>query len=185
VKVVRDRPDARWLPSRFHFAIFKLFAFLRMTSGKAEERPGLVMAVDRDQSAMEHYIVATCVVLVATSFLASVLASWLPLAAACILAVPAAAVLLQVPVVMTPLLIVAPLRKAGMPDRYRTAVNSTVLMSLVIAAAVLLALGRSPLRPAGIGFLLLAIANAAASIVVFFLRKPIAEAERRRFALEP
>jgi hypothetical protein len=50
---------------------------------------------------------------------------------------------------------------------------------MAIAAAAVLAVGTSPLRHAGTAFLFLTAINAMASVVVFAMRRSIAETERR------
>src|ERR1700686_3152660 len=60
VRVVRDCPQAQYLPSRCHFALARLLAFAasRFRSPAAPHADRVVHALDRDQSAVENYGVA-------------------------------------------------------------------------------------------------------------------------------
>lgn len=180
MSAVRDRGDARWLPSRFHFAMFRLIAYVRLRQARREDRPGLVMAVDRYQSAIEIYAVAGCVILVATSFITSLLAPWMSLGAACLVAIIATPVIIQIVFIAFALAVPSTLRRyARMSSDYNIPLTSAFLMLMVIVAAALLAAGNSPLRHVGTAFLLLVGVNAVAAVAVFILQRPIAEAERR------
>lgn len=175
--VVRDRAEARWLPSRFDFAFFRLIAFLRLKASKPEPRDGIVLAIERHQNAAENYLGSICVFVVLTAFVASLIDVALPFGTAVALAIPITAVYLNVQIVFTGLTIAPVLRKLT-PLRNAIAVNSAVLMIIVIAAATLLAVSSSPLRHVGSGYLVLVAANAIASLIVFVLQRQIADAER-------
>jgi hypothetical protein len=180
VRVVRDRGDARWLPSRFHFALFKLFAYFRLRIAKPEPRPGVVMTIDPHQSALENYIVAVSVLLVTTCFTASLFAASMPFGAACIVAIPVTAVMIHVPIVFFGTVISPMIRRVtGLSDEGAIAINSAILMTVTIAAATMLAAGASPLRGIGTLFLLLAGANAIAAVAVFMMPSAMAAAETR------
>lgn len=165
MKVVRDRADARWLPSRHHFALVRLFAFLRMHSAKPEPQPGLMLVVDRDQTAGEHHGISLWIVLTVTCYLAVTLFATWPVALALPVAFFVAAVVVQVPVVLGGLVL---------PSR----ANSVLLMALLIAAAAYFATQRTWVRFAAWQFLALVALNAVAALIVFLLREPIARLER-------
>ena len=56
--MIRNRADARWLPTRFNFALARLIAFVICKSSKPRPEAGLVISIDRHQSALENYLVA-------------------------------------------------------------------------------------------------------------------------------
>lgn len=183
--VIRDRADARWLPSRFDFALFRLFAYFRLRTIRPEPKQGIALSVERHQSAIENYIIPTCVSVVIAAFIASIIASRLPLEVACLIALPAAAVLIPMQMVLTGVAITPLVRKLpGMTSVSRIAVNAAVLSTMAITAAALLAAGPSPLRHIGTAYLTLIAANAVASVVVFLMQRPIADLERR-YGVEP
>lgn len=164
--LVRGRGEARWLPSRHTFAVFRLFAFLKLRGAKPEPRARLALVVDRGQTAIEHHLVSVWVVLTVTCYVAATLfASWpLPLALPAALVV--AAILIQVPVVGFAMIV----------PGHR--INARVLMSLLLAAAAYFATQRSWARLAAWQFLAVVALNALASAIVFLLREPIARLER-------
>jgi hypothetical protein len=165
MKVIRDRADARWLPSRHHFALFRLFAFLRMRSVKPEPRPGLMLVVDRDQTAAEHHGVSLWIVLTVTCYVAATLFATWPVALALPVAFVLAAGAIEVPVVLGGLVL---------PAR----ANSVLVMLVLIAAAAYFATQRTWVRFAAWQFLALVALNALAAMIVFLLREPIARLER-------
>ncbi len=143
------------------------------------------MAIERHQSAMENYIVPVVVFIVLAAFIASLIARTLPFGTACALALPAAAVLINVQVVLVGFIMIPIVRK--LPRRqaeFGHAVNSFLLLAVVIAAAALLSGGASPLRHIGTAFLVLVAANAIAFVCVLLMQRSIADAERR-YGVEP
>lgn len=177
--IVRDRADARWLPSRFNFALFKLFAFARLKMAKPEPQPGLALAIERNQSAAENYAVTIVVFIVLAAFVASLLATSLPFGTACLVAVPTTAVLINVQVVGVGAILIPFVRKLtrSRPE-IGIALNSAITAMFVTAAAAFLAVSDSSVRHFGTAFLILIAANAVAAIIVFVLQRPIADAER-------
>ncbi|HEY8712052.1 MAG TPA: hypothetical protein VIM68_04220 [Thermoanaerobaculia bacterium] len=178
--VIRDRADARWLPSRFDFALFRLFAYFRLRTMRPEPKQGIALSVERHQSAIENYLIPLCVLVVIAAFMASLIASMLPLEAAFLIALPATAVLITAQMVLTGLAITPLVRKLpGMTGASRITVNAAVLSAMAITAAALLAASATPLRHIGTAYLMLLAANALASVVVFLMRRRIADLERR------
>ncbi len=183
--VIRDRADARWLPSRFDFALFRLFAYVRLKTIGPEPRQGIVLSVERHQSAIENFMIPICVLVVIAAFMASIIASMLPIEVACLIALPAAGVLIPMQMVLTGLVITPLVRKlTGLGGHCRVAINAAVLSAIAITAATLLAVGASPLRHIGTAYLILLAANAIASVLVFMMQRPIADLERR-YGVEP
>ena len=180
MNVVRDRADARWLPSRFDFALFRLFAWFRLKTTPPQEQKGLVLSIERHQSAIENYLVAICVWFVIAAFLASIFAATLPLGAACLIALPATGVLVSVEIVVMGTVIVPLIRKlTGISGQAGIAVNSVITSAIALTVAAFLAVSSSPLRFIGDVYLILVAANALASIVVFFMQQQFDDLERR------
>jgi hypothetical protein len=156
VTIIRDREDARWLPSRFRFALFRLFALLRMRFTPPRPRPGLIMAVHRDQSEIEAYAVALWIFATVTCFLSALM----PIAIAAVFA----------PLAMQiPLYIVA----------RGTRVNSILLMALIAAAAIYFATRPVWIRFAAWQFLALVALNAVAALIMLALRGAVRKMEAR------
>ena len=179
MNAVRDRADARWLPSRFDFALFRLFAYFRLRTTKPEPQPGVVLAIERHQSAIENYLIAICVWVVIAAFLASTMASTLPLGAACLVALPATGVLVSVEIVVMGVAFTPLVRKLlRLPDQAGVAINSVVMGAVALTCAALLMTGSSPLRHIGTAYVILLAANVLASPIVFLMQRRIAELER-------
>ena len=168
MKIVRGRADARWLPSRFNFALFRLFAFLRMKTAAPEPRD-VALVIDRHQNNVESFTLAAWVTLTVTCYAAGTLfASW-PLPLALPAGILVAITCLEIPIVTVGLIV----RRT----QDNIALNSVVLMSLLIAAALYFARAQSWVRFAAWQFLGAVALNAVAAAIVFLLRGTIAEME--------
>ncbi len=168
MRIVRGRADARWLPSRFNFALFRLYAFLRMKNAKPEPAD-VALVIDRHQNPIESAVVSTWTTATLACYAAATLfASW-PLVLGLLAGVPVAIICLEIPLVV----VGVPLRRR----RNNIPVNSFVLMSLLIGAAVYFARAQSWVRFAGWQFLAFVALNAVAAVIVFLLRGSIAEME--------
>jgi hypothetical protein len=181
LKIVRDRRDARWLPSRFHFALFRLYAYARLRAAKAEPVRGLILAVDREQSASENFLVAASVVLAATAYFAALFEESMSPAAAYLAGFPAAILTIQAVIAVGGLVVTIVLR-AGVQAAAK--VISAFLMLVMVVAGVIVATGDSSARYIAVGFLALVALNAIAAVLVFLLRNRIA-GEERRHGVEP
>jgi hypothetical protein len=167
VRLIRGRAEARWLPSRHRFALFRLYAFLRLRSAKPEPRRGLVLVVDRDQTAFEHHGVSLWVVATITCYFAAGLFGAWPLPAALLAGLASAAVAIEVPVWVGGFIF----GRAGRA-------NGVATMAALIAASIHFARQTTWVRFAAWQFLGLIAINAVASLIVFLLRAPIARLER-------
>jgi hypothetical protein len=168
VKIVRGRADARWLPSRFNFALFRLYAFLRMKSAKAEPAD-VSLVIDRNQNPIESAVLSTWTTATLACYAAGTLFGSWPLPLALMAGVPVAITCLEIPIVAV-----------GIPLRRREnniPLNSLVLMSLLIVAALYFARAHSWVRFAAWQFLGAVALNAIAVGIVFLLRGSIAEME--------
>ena len=156
MRIVRDREDARWLPSRFRFALFKLLAFLRMQFTKPRTKPGLLLAIDRDQSEVEAYTVSLWLFGTVSCFLSPMISIYV--------ALPLAPVAMQIPLWI-----------AGRGLR----VNSILLMTLIAAAATYFAMQPTWIRFAAWQFLAAMALNAAAALIMLALREQVGKMEAR------
>jgi len=168
VKVVRGRADARWLPSRFHFALFRLYAFVRMKLAKPEPAD-VALVIDRNQNPLESALLSVWTTATLACYAAETLfASW-PLPLALLAGVPVAITCLEIPIVIVGLMLRH--RATNIP------LNSFVLMTLLIALALYFARAQSWARFAAWQFLGTVALNAVAAGIVFLLRGSIAEME--------
>lgn len=159
MNVVRGRAEARWLPARHRFALFRLFAHVKSRTAKAEPREGLMLMLDRDQSAYEHYAVSTWIVLTVTCYLAATLFGAWPLPLALVAAIPATAVAIEIAVCVNGLVF-------GNARR-----NGIAFMLLMTAASAYLVTAATWVRFAAGQFLALLALNAVAAVVVFPLER--------------
>lgn len=179
MKVVRNRADAWWLPTRFRFAVFRLFAYLRLGRMAAVERPGLVLPIDRDQSGTDHYAFAALLGVMTVSYTSAGLMTFMP----AVLAVPVALVitgfLAQIPMWALGVSLTMIGRVFGAPGENHLRIQDFVLTSLLVASAAWAALSHSWLRFVGWGCLAVVAINAAAAVIAFPLRKRMAAMEDR------
>lgn len=178
MKVVRDRAEARWLPSRHHFALFRLGAFLRLRVALPRPQEGLLLTVDRHQSQFENYSLAVWVAVTMTCFTAGTLFASRHFALALALAVPVTMVLLQVMVVGSGLLVDLVSGMTGLKGDDPASASSFVMMVLFVGIAAWLATSRTWVRWVAWQVLALVALNALAAVLVFFLRAPIERLER-------
>ena len=168
MKIVRGRADARWLPSRFNFALFRLFAYVRMRATKPQPRD-VSLIIDRNQNNLESYSLAAWTTLTVTCYAAATLFESWPLPLALLAGVPVAITCLEAPIVAVGLILRRRENNIGL--------NSVVLMSLLMAAALYFARTQSWARFAAWQFLGAVALNALAAPLVFLLRDNIAEME--------
>ncbi|HEV3483783.1 MAG TPA: hypothetical protein VG106_00135 [Vicinamibacterales bacterium] len=158
---VRDREDARWLPSRHHFALFRLGAFLRLLLSRPQPRRGLLLMIDRHQSALENYGVSIWVMLTITAFIAAELETPLGVVFAPLLAI----LVVQIVILAVGLTLRNP------------RVTSFLLILLLAAASLHYARTASWAQFVAWQFLALVALNGVAAVVVFLLRDTIARSE--------
>lgn len=174
--VVRDCPPARWLPSRHHFALTRLIALLRAqgSTPAPKDVDRLLLSIDRDQSAAEHYAVTLWLLTTATFYVMSLLS--LPSPVEIVAAVVVAAVVIQASFVihgaMWNLL-------RGTNVRNNVKLNSVFLMTAMFLASAYFATLRSPVRYVAWFFFGVVILNAAAWAIMFLLRDSVRELERK------
>lgn len=168
MKMVRERADARWLPSRHRFALFRLVAYAVFRSNGPRSQPGLALGIDRDQSALENYTVAAWIMGSATCFAFALLDGVLMAPVATVLAPFVAAVVLQVFVVVPGLV-----RR----NRDNTGQNSFITMAAMALTAIYLTQSDRWIRVVAWLFLASLAANAVASVIARLLRNRFAALE--------
>lgn len=168
---VRGRAEARWLPSRHNFALFRLAAYLRLRNARAETRDEILF-IDRHQSAIETWAVGLWLVATLSCYLAmSWFPSWpLPLALAA--SFPLAWIGVQVVAVAIGILLTLIMR-----TDVHLAVNSFLCMLLFACAAGWYATRPTWVRFVAWQFLAMLFLNAIAAVIVFLLRDPISRLE--------
>ncbi len=153
--VIRGRGEARWLPSRHRFALFRLIAHVKTRAAKPQPREGLMLIIDRDQSAYEHYAISSWIVLTVACYLAATLFGSWPLPLGFAAALPASAIAIEIPVYVTGLAF------------NNARLNGIAFMLLMIAASVYLAVTDTWVRFAAWQFLALLALNAIVAVVLF------------------
>lgn len=162
MNVIRDDPAARWLPSRFQFATMRLVAAVRLATMRRRP-PGepIMLAVERGQSAFENHAVSVLLWIATSMFSAAALQPRLPWWIALPLAAAGAPWLLQLPLMITGLVL---------PSGNHQRINGAVILALLLAAAVWAFSQDSWVHYAGAAFLSIAAVNALASAAMVALR---------------
>lgn len=168
---VRGRAEARWLPSRHNFAIFRLFAYLRLRNAK-RETSDVILFIDRHQSASETWIVGVWLIATLAGYLAATwLGSW-PLPLAMVVAFPLAWLGSEVPAVATGIVMTLVTRNEN-----HVRINSFIVMLLYTLAALGFAKSDTWVRFVAWQFLAMLALNAVAAAIVYLLRGSIARLE--------
>lgn len=177
MRIVRGRAEARWLPSRHRFALFRLWAFARLRNARPELRPGRLLMIDPDQSAVECYTVSTWMWLTTSAYVAYELSKFWPLPAAVVASLPLGSLAIQAPICTLGLFILPAIQTLSRTRLGLAGVNSAVLIALEIAVASYYAMGGSWVRLVAWQFLAILALNALAATIVFLLRGSIARIE--------
>ena len=160
MNVVRDRPAAKWLSSRHRFALARLVAFAMLTLHReASDADHLILAVDRDQSALETYTASVWYLAVLILFLAA----FVPLLAA----LPLSLVVVEIPVYVF-----------GLPFG-RPRVTSAGYLLCGAGGASYLAFQPTWVRAGAYLFFGIVALNAIAFVVLWLLRHRVRAAEER------
>ena len=173
--LLRDRADARWLPGRHRFALFRLVSYFVLRAVGRQDKRGIALAIDPDQSTMESYSVAAWLMIVLTCFAFVPLQSVMPAAIAAVLAVIAASAFLHMSVLWAIVL----------PARWRhenhIGLNSFMTMLFVTAFAAYFASWPTWIRYVALAFLATVALNAIAAAVAWLMRERLeaADAEMR------
>jgi hypothetical protein len=96
-QIIADKPAARWLPARHRFAITRLIVFAvgRYIPSRMNAEH-MLLAVDRDQSAIENYTISILFLATSACYVGAALP--LSLAWSIVLAIPIAAFVIQLPI---------------------------------------------------------------------------------------
>jgi hypothetical protein len=180
VNFVRDRADLRWLPSRHHFALTRLVAYLVLRSSRPRPAPGLALVVDRDQSQPEHYAMSIWATLTAGCYVVATLRSWMPMWAAVLIAMVTIGLIVQIPL-FTIGALVLPLweRLTGTrEERHEKAISVAYMVLYLLASSYFVT------RPGWVHYvaafaLLLFAVNAVAAVLMFLLRGAVRRLEQR------
>ena len=170
MRIVRGRRDARWLPSRHTFAVFRLAAYLRCRMSSPEPAE-VILVANRDQSAFENFSVCLWIVSTVICYLAATLFRSWPIVPALALALPTALIAIEVP-----FFLFAPLLSFFDP-KTRLRAQSAGMMLLHLLGSAWLATTDSWARFVAWPVLALAVLNAIAAIALFLMRGPIARLE--------
>jgi hypothetical protein len=174
VNVVTDRPEARWLPSRYRFALARLIAFakLRGARGVATNAEHLILPIDRDQTAVEMNGIAIWAFVTTVCYIAAALPLIWPAAIA--VAIPIAAIALHFPIV-----VIGPIVRMLTGDGDHVKIISVITMALLVIASSYAAMSGSWARYVAWLFFAVVVVNGAAALVVWLLRGQIRAAEER------
>ncbi|HEV7425350.1 MAG TPA: hypothetical protein VGQ46_03210 [Thermoanaerobaculia bacterium] len=174
MNVVVDRPAARWLPSRHHFALARLIAYAQLRDGREEVNGAehLILPIDRDQTAAEMNGVAIWLFATTVCYVAAMIPMYRP--AAIVAAIPIAAIVLHFPTC-----VIGPIVRMLIGDGNHIKIISVIAMSLLVIASSYFAASTSWARYAAWLFFAVFIANGVAAAIVWFLRSGIRAAEER------
>lgn len=169
MNVVRDRDQARWMPSRHHFALTKLIAMLAMRNTTHRESPlRRIYAIERDQSTLENYSIALWLYITGTAYLLEVTPpiTWIviPWIAGFIVHLPC-------------FIIGVIANRFGAVDNRK--LNGVSTMALLIISSSYFATLSSPVRFIAWFALGIVALNAIAAVVMWMLRGTAAAMERR------
>jgi hypothetical protein len=170
-----NRPEARWLPSRHRFALAQLVAFARLRRSEkstASAPDHLILPIGRDQSAAEAYAVAVWVFVTVVAYLAALLPMPLPLAI--IVAIPLAAIILQIPIVLG-----GPILRLILGDNEHVKIVSVGAMFLLIVWSFYMARGDSWARIVAWFFFAVLACNTIAAVILWLFRAVVRAEESR------
>src|SRR5688572_14418886 len=170
MRIVRDRADAQWLPSRFRFALFRLAALIAMSRSTPREQRGLVLVIDRDQSAVEQHLLSLGAVASGTVFMAGALEPFLGRAATLFLCLPSTLAVFSALVVGAGLIIEPLVTKAGASLLVARKLNGLTHMALLTAGAIFFATRPSWVRPFAWTFLIVVGCNLLAAVAMLGFR---------------
>jgi len=169
VKVVRDRDEARWLPSRHHFALTKLVAMIAMKrTTHRESSLKKIYAIERDQSTLENYAIAIWLYVTGTAYLLAVTPKFTWIVIPWI-----AGFLIHVPCFVIGVIA----NRFGAVENRK--LNGVSTMAMYLIASSWFATTDSPVAVIAWIFLGIVALNALAAVVMWMLRGTAAAMERR------
>lgn len=168
MKALRDCPAAKWFPSRHHFALARLFAFVR---SQFRVRPRsdvdhILISIHPDHSALETYTVAIWFYVTLTCYIAAILPTrWI------VTAPLIAAMAVQV--------LTASIGAMGSVRTNHLRRNSMALFGLMIIASAYFAMQPGIVRYIAWFFLAVVLLNAIIWLAMIALRNSVRELEQR------
>ena len=176
MRIVRERTEARWLPSRFRYATFKLYAYAHLRAARPNKVPGVVLVINRDQNPIETSLLSAGICIMTYCFLFSVFSAVMNDVPAATVALIATPVVIEVVVLGIGVLALLLTPKAPGGVVFRTSdLNSFVILVLLTIAASYLALDPAWVRHVGRVFLLGLVINALAAPIAWMLRGRFAQ----------
>ncbi|HEX9458812.1 MAG TPA: hypothetical protein VGA84_06685 [Thermoanaerobaculia bacterium] len=174
LNVAIDRPDARWLPSRHRFAVARLIGYilLRRARSTVQSPEHLILAIDRDQTAVEMHLAALWVFATTACYIAVSLPFALPLSIA--LAIPLAAITINLPIVLSGLIL-----RGLTGDGNHIKIVSVITMALLLIASSYVATTRTWARFVAWLFFAILLLNCVAAVILWLLRGIVQAAEER------
>lgn len=166
MKVVRDCPDAKYLPARYNFALPRLIALLLWRPGSA---PGerRVLAVGPGQSSLEMYAVTVWITATVSLYAASLLPPRLAF-----LGFPIAVLAIQLLVAMGGLLI----DRFG--SRQNVRANSVLFMTVLFAASSWFGAAAGAVRFVAWSFFTIVFVNIVAWLILHLMGRRIRALEQ-------
>lgn len=181
--LMRDRVEAQLLPSRHHFALFRLVAYVRLRNAAPTMKPGLYLGLDRDQTAGEIHTISVLILALSTCFIGTALTSFLAVPLSIVIAPVAAMVTIQLVMIVVGVSSTRLRSAFGDPAASdNRALNSVCLWSLLTAAALYFASRPSPARWVAAAFLVVLGANGTAAVILWLMRRRVAAVERAYIA---
>ena len=177
MKLLHGCPEMEWMPSRHHFALFRLISWLRLSQSDIPTERDCILSIHQDQSGPELMCVGFWTLGTTTCFVAALLPG-LALPAALAVALPAAWIALQLALFVTGL-VIAPMARAiaRRPGNNNLGINSFSMMSMLVAASLWFSMHRTWVRFIAWQFLLAVALNALAAAVLFLFRERVARLE--------
>lgn len=178
--IIHDCPEARWLPCRSHFAIFRLASFIRLRTARPSKGLRMALIVDRDQNAFENFSICAILLVLTICYLAALLDRWMPWPAAAAVAIVLTPAALHLPYFFTGLLVMPVWRRiTGRTGENNIAASSVATMAVVLALSLWFAVQDEPIAIVAATALALLALNAAAAVVMWALRRRVRELEAR------
>ncbi len=176
MRIVRGRAEAQWMPSRYIFALFRLFAYLRFRTARPKAHD-VLLVIERAQSNVEVNVVVSWVLLTGACYIAELgLGSW-PLA----LAIPFGALLanfvMQATIVVSAFTFAPLWRGVTRLETPASSVNSFMVLAVAAAGSAYCLGHPSWVRFVAWQFFAVCALNALASAILFALRGSIARLE--------
>lgn len=176
MKLLYGNRALRWLPSRHHFALFRLAAYVRLRSGRFDDPPERIWAIDRHQSTYETYAAGLWIIATLACFYTALMPRVvLPVAFVIGLALGnlTTQALTLVAGAVVPIIRLA-IRRPGENNLHA---NSVAVMLMLAGIASWFAMHRSWVRFAAWQFLGLIALNALAWVILLLLREKVARLE--------